>query len=106
MLDERQDYFGHTVNVASRVQDLADPGAILATKPIVESANVGRILAEAGFTTTRAIVAARRERGRDGLRDPTGVLARAPDASIGPRTRSARRNIGGLTSRVAAAPRP
>ena len=52
MLDERQDYFGHTVNVASRVQELADPAAILATKPIVESANVGRILAEAGFTTT------------------------------------------------------
>jgi class 3 adenylate cyclase len=52
MLDERQDYFGQTVNVASRVQGLADPTAILATKSIVESANVGRILAEAGFTTT------------------------------------------------------
>jgi class 3 adenylate cyclase len=52
MLDERQDYFGQTVNVASRVQGLADPSAILATKSIVESANVGRILAEAGFTTT------------------------------------------------------
>jgi class 3 adenylate cyclase len=51
MLDERQDYFGQTVNVASRVQGLADPSAILATKSIVESANVGRILAEAGFTT-------------------------------------------------------
>jgi class 3 adenylate cyclase len=52
MLDERQDYFGQTVNVASRVQGLADPTAILATKSIVESANVGRIIAEAGFTTT------------------------------------------------------
>ena len=52
MLDERQDYFGQTVNVASRVQGLADPSAILATKSIVESANVGRILAEAGFTMT------------------------------------------------------
>jgi len=52
MLDERQDYFGQTVNVASRVQGLADPTAILATKSIVESANVGRILAEAGFTAT------------------------------------------------------
>ena len=31
MLDERQDYFGQTVNVASRVQGLADPTAILAT---------------------------------------------------------------------------
>jgi class 3 adenylate cyclase len=52
MLDERQDYFGQTVNVASRVQGLADPTAILATKPIVESANVRRILAEAGFVAT------------------------------------------------------
>jgi class 3 adenylate cyclase len=51
-LDERQDYFGQTVNVASRVQGLADPTAILATKPIVESVNVGRILADAGFTAT------------------------------------------------------
>jgi class 3 adenylate cyclase len=48
MLDERQDFFGQTVNVAARVQGLADPSAILATKPIVEAANVGRILSEAG----------------------------------------------------------
>jgi class 3 adenylate cyclase len=49
MLDERQDYFGQTVNVASRVQGLADPTAILVTKPIVESAEVARLLAEAGM---------------------------------------------------------
>jgi class 3 adenylate cyclase len=48
MLDERQDYFGQTVNVAARVQGLADPSAILVTKPIVESAAVARLLAEAG----------------------------------------------------------
>jgi len=52
MLDERQDYFGHTVNVASRVQGLADPSAILATKPVVESANVRAMLAEAGLVAT------------------------------------------------------
>ena len=48
-LDERQDYFGQTVNVASRVQELADPSAILATKPIIESAEVARMLAESGY---------------------------------------------------------
>jgi class 3 adenylate cyclase len=48
MLDERQDYFGQTVNVAARVQGLADPSAILVTKPIVESAEVARFLAEQG----------------------------------------------------------
>jgi len=29
VLDDRQDYFGQSVNIASRVQSLADPSAIL-----------------------------------------------------------------------------
>jgi class 3 adenylate cyclase len=49
MLDERQDYFGQTVNVAARVQGLADPSAILVTKPIVDSAEVTRLVSEAGM---------------------------------------------------------
>ncbi len=52
MLDDRQDYFGQTVNIASRVNELADPTAILATKPIIESAEVGRVLSEASYRTT------------------------------------------------------
>ncbi len=52
MLDDRQDYFGQTVNIASRVNELADPTAILATKPIIESAEVGRVLGEASYRTT------------------------------------------------------
>ncbi len=52
MLDDRQDYFGQTVNVASRVQGLADPAAVLATKPIVESSEVARLLADAGYRTS------------------------------------------------------
>ena len=52
MLDERQDYFGLSVNIAARVQDLAEPSAILATKPIVESAEVARLVGEAGYRTT------------------------------------------------------
>ena len=35
VLDKRQDYFGRTVNIASRVQDLADSRSILATEPVV-----------------------------------------------------------------------
>ena len=46
MLDDRQDYFGQTVNIASRVQGLADPTAILATKPVIESSEVARLLTE------------------------------------------------------------
>jgi class 3 adenylate cyclase len=51
MLDDRQDYFGQTVNIAARVQDLAEPTAILATKPIVESPEVARLVGEAGYRT-------------------------------------------------------
>ena len=43
MLDDRQDYFGQTVNIASRVNELADPTAILATKPIIDSSEVARV---------------------------------------------------------------
>jgi len=49
MLDERQDYFGQTVNIASRVQDLAEPTAILATKPVAENAEVARLVGDAGY---------------------------------------------------------
>ena len=52
VLDDRQDYFGQTVNVASRVQGLADPSAVLATKPIVESSEVARLVKDAGYRTT------------------------------------------------------
>ena len=43
-LNDRQDYFGQTVNIASRIQGLADPTAILATQPIVENAEVARLV--------------------------------------------------------------
>src|ERR1700734_4176829 len=52
MLDDRQDYFGQTVNIASRVNELADPTAILPTKPIIESSDVARVLSEASYRTT------------------------------------------------------
>ena len=52
VLDDRQDYFGQTVNVASRVQGLADPSAVLATKPIVESSEVTHLVKDAGYRMT------------------------------------------------------
>ncbi len=44
VLDDRQDYFGQSVNIASRVQGLADPTAILATRSIVDTPEVGRLI--------------------------------------------------------------
>ena len=52
MLDDRQDYFGLSVNVASRVQELADPTAILVTKPVMENSEVARLLRDGGYRAT------------------------------------------------------
>jgi class 3 adenylate cyclase len=51
VLDDRQDYFGQTVNIAARVQDLAEPTAVLATRSVVESPETARLLREAGYST-------------------------------------------------------
>jgi class 3 adenylate cyclase len=51
-LNDRQDYFGQTVNMAARVQGLASSRAIFATKPVVEDAKSSKILATAGLIPT------------------------------------------------------
>jgi class 3 adenylate cyclase len=48
MLNDRQDYFGQTVNIAARVQALADSRAILATDTVVQQADTARLLADTG----------------------------------------------------------
>jgi class 3 adenylate cyclase len=49
-LNDRQDYFGQTVNIASRVQNLAVSRAIFATQPVVEDPQSSKLLATAGLT--------------------------------------------------------
>jgi len=44
MLNERQDYFGQTVNIASRVQNLADSRNILASGSVVENPQTTKLL--------------------------------------------------------------
>jgi class 3 adenylate cyclase len=44
MLNDRQDYFGQTVNIASRVQGLAASRSIFATGPVVEHPGSSSIL--------------------------------------------------------------
>jgi class 3 adenylate cyclase len=48
--NERQDYFGQTVNIAARVQGLADAKAIYATGPVVGDVRAARMLAELNLT--------------------------------------------------------
>jgi class 3 adenylate cyclase len=50
MLNERQDYFGQTVNIASRVQHLASSQAIYATGAVVDHEATAQLLAKAGVS--------------------------------------------------------
>lgn len=50
VLNDRQDYFGQTVNVASRVQHLASSSAIFTTADVMRHAEVARVLEEAAIT--------------------------------------------------------
>jgi class 3 adenylate cyclase len=43
-LNNSQDYFGQTVNIAARVQGLASSRAIFVTQPVVEDPNTAKIL--------------------------------------------------------------
>jgi class 3 adenylate cyclase len=48
-LNDRQDYFGQTVNIASRVQNLAVSRAILATEPVVDYPETSKLLKQSGL---------------------------------------------------------
>jgi class 3 adenylate cyclase len=43
-VNDRLDYFGQTVNIAARVQSLADSRAIIATKSVVKNPQVSQML--------------------------------------------------------------
>jgi class 3 adenylate cyclase len=49
-LNDRQDYFGQTVNIASRVQNLAVSQSIFATGRVVEDGDASRLLEASGLT--------------------------------------------------------
>jgi len=50
-LNDRQDYFGQTVNIASRVQALATEDSIFATQAIVRDAESAQLLSSRGVDT-------------------------------------------------------
>ena len=49
VLNDRQDYFGTTVNIAARVQGLANSRSILATGSIVDHPRASSLLATSGL---------------------------------------------------------
>jgi class 3 adenylate cyclase len=50
VLNDRQDYFGQTVNIAARVQGLAISRTIFASRPVVEHPHTTTLLAARGLT--------------------------------------------------------
>jgi class 3 adenylate cyclase len=56
-LNEQQDYFGQTVNIASRVQGLAASRSIVVTEPVVENAQASALLENSGLKPTHRRVA-------------------------------------------------
>ena len=58
-LNDRLDYFGQTVNIAARVQSLADSRAIFATKSVVENKQASKLLAAGNFKLTEQVAALR-----------------------------------------------
>ena len=59
MLNERQDYFGQTVNIASRVQGLSVSQAIHITGPVIETPEVADMLSKASIAPIRKHAALR-----------------------------------------------
>jgi class 3 adenylate cyclase len=66
-LNNSQDYFGRTVNMAARVQGLASSRAIVVTKPVVEDERSAKILKGSGLLPTMHRAALR------GIADETTV---------------------------------
>jgi len=66
-LNDSQDYFGQTVNVAARVQGLASSRAIYVTRSVVEDPKAAKILAASGLQPTMQRAALR------GIADETTV---------------------------------
>jgi len=66
-LNDRQDYFGQTVNMAARVQGLASSRAIYVTQPVVDDPKAAKILESSGLQPTMQRAALR------GIADETTV---------------------------------
>jgi class 3 adenylate cyclase len=58
-LNDQLDYFGQTVNIAARVQALADERAIFVTKPIVQHPRVATIIAQNKLVPTEQLASLR-----------------------------------------------
>lgn len=68
-LNDRQDYFGQTVNIASRVQNLAAANEIFATDAVLGNPRANDLIAERGLKSSRQTMALR------GITKEIGIFA-------------------------------
>src|SRR6202047_5664887 len=68
ILNDSQNYFGQTVNLAARVQGLASSRALFVTKPVIEYPKAAKILEAAGLQPNMQVAALR------GIADDTTVF--------------------------------
>ena len=75
-LNDRQDYFGQTVNIASRVQELATDDSIFVTQSIVQHTDTAKLLSIRGIDATPREAALRGiGASHAGLRDEVTAVA-------------------------------
>ena len=81
-LNNNQDYFGQTVNIAARVQGLASSRAIFVTQPVVEDPNAAKILQNREFAPLNAARGTSRHcRRNDCVRDSVSCFFNGHHAS-------------------------
>jgi class 3 adenylate cyclase len=73
--DDRLDYFGQTVNIAARVQALADAGEIWMTDVVMNDGDVARLVKAGRFDVEQKQVALK------GVGHPTDVFRVTPRAA-------------------------
>lgn len=52
-MNDRQDYFGQTVNIASRIQGLADPRAIYVSRSVIDDKRAAKVLSDLNLMPSR-----------------------------------------------------
>ena len=82
MLNERQDYFGQTVNIAARVQSLSTSQEIHITGPVIDAPAVADDPGAGGDQADPEAGGAARHRRQDGgVRDTVAVVRHSGDSA-------------------------
>jgi class 3 adenylate cyclase len=82
--NNQNDYFGRTVNIAARIQALAEGGQIVCSEDVWQAAGVQRVIAERGLTARREVATLRGIQTRYPVRRIVVIGSLAPRARRAP----------------------